>query len=70
MNRGEYTAQLRVVESVEDPNAEDGRVLAQDRTVDVTVHVLPAENIAPSVFAGGPYVLERGDPLVLEGVVS
>ena len=70
MNRGQYTAQLRVVESVEDPNAPGGRALAQDRTFDVQVNVQAAENIAPSAFAGGPYILERGDELPLEGFVS
>lgn len=70
MNRGEYTAQLRVVESIEDPSAPGGRSLGQDRTFDVAVTVQAAENVAPSSFAGGPYVLERGDELRLEGVVT
>lgn len=70
MNRGQYTAQLRVVESIEDPTVSSGRSLDQDRTFDVEVNVLAAENIAPSAFAGGPYILERGDALHLQGIVT
>jgi hypothetical protein len=65
--RGEYKAQLRVVESLADPNQAAQRVLAQDRIVNVDVTVEVAPNTRPSASAGGPYIVEVGDPLVLNG---
>ena len=70
MNRGSYTAQLRVVESLEDANNPGARILAQDRTFDVEVTVEAAPNSPPSASTGGPYIIERGDDLRLAGLVS
>lgn len=68
--RGSYVAQLRVVESLEDPNNPGQRILGQDKTFDVQVEVAAAPNSPPSVDIGGPYVIERGENLRLVAAVS
>lgn len=53
---GVYTATLRVVDSV-----------GQSKTTTVTVRVNEAQNVPPSAAHGGPYVIEVGQALELEG---
>ena len=64
MQSGNYTATLRVVENQLDA--------ADPFTATTIVRVIvdPAPNVAPGVVAGGPYIIDRGDDLTLEGVVS
>ena len=53
---GNYTATLRVIDD-----------LGQSKTVTVQVTVNAADNVRPSVAHGGPYVIEVGSNLQLDG---
>ncbi len=54
--RGNYTATLQVVDSI-----------GQTKTTTVAIRVNPAQNVAPAAAHGGPYVLEQGAELELNG---
>ena len=58
-HHGEYTATLRVVDST-----------GQEKLTEIPVSVLEVPNEAPSVNTGGPYILEAGQDLVLNGSAS
>ena len=60
-DRGQYAATLRVLDD-SDP------VLADTTRIIITVD--PAPNFAPQADAGGPYSIEVGDDLDLEGVAG
>ena len=42
----------------------------QTKTTTVSVRVLRADNVAPSAAPGGPYIIEAGQDLVLNGASS
>lgn len=54
--QGNYTATLRVVDNV-----------GQSKTTTVNVRVNQAQNVPPAAAHGGPYVMEVGQALELEG---